>query len=151
MPFCISLLSTGQRQSKRSWSTSIFGIREITTRPPKTTRIFPNSSTTIRTLKSRNKTIGTESLPASKKTKSGIGAELRSETGRFPCFQGCFRIFRTIFKLSAIFPHFISASTIPRPPAPSLRRNMLRRREGAGGRGAFEKPVVFFLTKKQGL
>ena len=64
----------------------------------------------------------------------------------FPMFSRLFPNFsdnfQTIGNLSPF--HF-------RLDDPPSARNMLRRREGAGGRVAFEKPVVFFLTKKQGL
>ena len=93
--------------------------------------------------------LGLSPFTPQKKSKSGIGTELRFETGRFPCFQGCFRIFRTIFKLSAIFPHFISASTIPRPPAPARISNMLRMRAGAGGRDIYNRTVVVSFTKSE--
>ena len=93
--------------------------------------------------------LGLNSRPLEKKRNFGIGAELRPEKGRFPCFQDIFDFPRTIFDPQTIFSHPLAALTISRPPAPSLRRNMLRRREGAGGRGAFEKPVVFFLTKSE--
>ncbi len=62
---------------------------------PSLRKRFPypkNSSATIRTPESRDTTIGTESLSDRKKPKSGISAGLLPETGRFPCFPGCFRL-----------------------------------------------------------
>ena len=105
-----------------------------------------NSSTTIRTPKSRNTTIGTESLPIRKKIETGIGAGLRPETGRFPCFSRFFRLPQTMFNSSAIFAHSSSDSTTARPPAPALHRNMLRRRAGAGGR---ETGADFLISRSR--
>ncbi len=82
-----------------------------------------------------------------KKIETGIGAGLRLETGRFPCFSRFFRLPQTMFNSSAIFAHSSSDSTTARPPAPALRRNMLRRRAGAGGRETIEKSGVVSLTK----
>ena len=84
-----------------------------------------------------------------KKIETGIGAGLRPETGRFPCFSRFFRLPQTMFNSSAIFAHSSSDSTTARPPAPALRRNMLRRRAGAGGRETIEKSGVVSLTKRR--
>ena len=82
-----------------------------------------------------------------KKIETGIGAGLRLETGRLPCFSRFFRLPQTMFNSSAIFAHSSSDSTTARPPA--LRRNMLRRRAGAGGRETIEKSGVVSLTKSE--
>ena len=77
-----------------------------------------------------------------KKSKSGIGAELRRETGRFPCFPAFPRISTNHFQSIDNLFHSLSDLTATRPPAPVLRRNMLRRRTGAGGRETIEKHGV---------
>ncbi len=84
-----------------------------------------------------------------KKSKSGIGAELRRETGRFPCFPAFPRISTNHFQSIDNLFHSLSDLTATRPPAPVLRRNMLRRRTGAGGRETIEKHGVVSLTKSK--
>ncbi len=84
-----------------------------------------------------------------KKSKSGIGAELRRETGRFPCFPAFPRISANHFQSIDNLFHSLSDLTATRPPAPVLRRNMLRRRTGAGGRETIEKHGVVSLTKSK--
>ncbi len=111
------------RQSKRFWSTSIFGIREITTRPPKIARILPNSSTPIRTLKSRNTTIGTESLPAPPK-KIEIRDRHRTAARNgpfsiisrlFPTFSESFLIHRHLLPIHVHIRRLPSARARPPP------------------------------------
>ena len=113
------------------------------------TRISPNSSTTTRSFKSRNTTIGVESLTIRKKSKPGIDAGLRPETARFPCFHALYRLFPNHFQSIDNLFHALSDLTPTRPPAPALRRNMLRRRAGAGGRETIEKLGVVSLTKSK--
>ena len=84
-----------------------------------------------------------------KKSKSGIGAELRRETGRFPCFPAFPQISTNHFQSIDNLFHSLSDLTATRPPAPVLRRNMLRRRTGAGGRETIEKHGVVSLTKSK--
>ncbi len=110
--------STGSRGSSFIYAKS----RPAPRRPPANCRTrlrrFGLSNPAIRLL-------GLSPFPHPKKnSKSGIGAELRPETGRFPYFPGCFRLSANHFQSIDIFCPFTFPFDAPRPPAPALRRNM---------------------------
>ena len=116
---------------------------------PALRRRFPYPRTRLRRFGLSNPAIrllGLSPCPSEKKPKFGIGVGLLSEKGCFPCFPGCFRLSANHFQSIGNLCPFTFRFDAPRPPAPAHIRNMLRRRAGAGGWGAFEKPVVFFLT-----
>ncbi len=106
---------------------------------------YPKDSyRTIRTLKSLNTTIGTESPPFEKKIKRNSGSV--PNCGRKKTVSHVFKAHsdfpRTIFPHRQYFPISFSPRRSP------VRRNMLRRREGAGGR-AHSKSPLYFLDKKR--
>ncbi len=92
----------------------------------------------------------TESLPAPQK-KFEIRDQRRTATrnGPFSIFSGLFPTFSESFSIHRHLLHIHVPIRRPRPPAPALRRNMLRRRAGAGGRETIEKPGVVSLTKSE--
>ena len=85
-----------------------------------------------------------------KKIETGIGAGLRPETGRFPCFSRFFRLPQTMFNSSAIFAHSSSDSTTARPSARARPPPQHVAAEGGRGRtGNNRKVRCSFVDKKR--